>query len=91
ADTLENLAGIVRTRRDIRAKSKALTAEGRLASKMIAAVPFSIMGFLYLVNRSYLEVLTSTHAGHKILELAVGLLSVGLWLIRKISNLDTSR
>jgi tight adherence protein B len=90
-DTLENLAGIVRTRRDIRAKSKALTAEGRLASKMIAAVPFSIMGFLYLVNRSYLELLTSTHAGHKILELAAVLLTVGLWMIRKISNLDTSR
>ncbi|HWX12238.1 MAG TPA: type II secretion system F family protein [Trinickia sp.] len=90
-DTLENLAGIVRMRRDIRAKSKALTAEGRLASKMIAAVPFSIMGFLYLVNRSYLEVLTSTHAGHKILELAAVLLTVGLWMIRKISNLDTSR
>jgi tight adherence protein B len=90
-DTLENLAGIVRMRRDIRAKSKALTAEGRLASKMIAAVPFSIMGFLYLVNRPYLSVLTRTHAGHKILVLAAVLLTVGLWMIRKISNLDTSR
>jgi tight adherence protein B len=90
-DTLENLAGIVRMRRDIRAKSKALTAEGRLASKMIAAVPFSIMGFLYLVNRPYLTVLTGTHAGHKILVVAAVLLTVGLWMIRKISNLDTSR
>ena len=90
-DTLENLAGIVRTRRDIRAKSKALTAEGRLASKMIASVPFAIMGFLYLMNRPYLEVLTRTHAGHKILVLAAGLMTVGLWMIRKIANLDTSR
>ena len=90
-DTLENLAGIVRTRRDIRAKSKALTAEGRLASKMIAAVPLVIMGFLYLSNRPYLEVLTKTHAGHKILVLAAVLMTVGLWMIRKIANLDTSR
>jgi len=90
-ETLENLAGIVRTRRDVRAKSKALTAEGRIASKMIAAVPFTLMAFLYLVNRPYLQVLTQTHAGHKILWLAAGLLSVGLWMINKISNLDTSR
>jgi tight adherence protein B len=90
-DTLENLAGIVRTRRDIRAKSKALTAEGRLASKMIAAVPFAIMGFLYVVNRPYLQVLSGTRAGHKILVLSAVLMTVGLWMIRKISNLDTSR
>ncbi|CAE6763069.1 type II secretion system F family protein [Paraburkholderia haematera] len=90
-DTLENLSAIVRSRRDIRAKSKALTAEGRLASKMIAAVPFTLMAFLYIVNRPYLETLTHTHAGHKILTLAAVLLTIGLWMINKISNLDTSR
>ncbi|MCX4152073.1 type II secretion system F family protein [Paraburkholderia madseniana] len=90
-DTLENLAGIVRMRRDIRAKSKALTAEGRLASKMIAAVPFALMGFIYIANRPYLDTLTHTRAGHKILALAAVLLTIGLWSINKISNLDTSR
>ncbi|HTI18948.1 MAG TPA: type II secretion system F family protein [Trinickia sp.] len=90
-DTLENLATIVRTRRDIRAKSKALTAEGRLASKMIASVPFAIMGFMYVSNRPYLQVLTTTHAGHKVLVVAAVLMVVGLLMIRKISNLDTSR
>jgi tight adherence protein B len=90
-DTLENLSGIVRMRRDIRAKSKALTAEGRLASKMIASVPFALMGFIYTVNRPYLDALTHTRAGHKILTLCAVLLTVGLWLINKISNLDTSR
>lgn len=90
-DTLENLASIVRTRRDIRAKSKALTAEGRLASKMIAAVPFVMFAFMFLVDRAYVELLTNTRAGHKILVTAAALMTVGLWMIRKISNLDTSR
>jgi Flp pilus assembly protein TadB len=91
AETLENLAGIVRTRRDIRAKTKALTAEGRIASKIISGVPFFIMGFLYLVNRPYVSLLFNTRAGHKMLVLAAVLLTIGLSLIRKISNLDTSR
>ncbi len=90
-DTLESLAAIVRSRRDIRAKSKALTAEGKLASKMIAAVPFAIMGMFYVTNRPYLQTLTNTHAGHMILAVAAGLMTVGLWLISKIANLDTSR
>lgn len=91
AETLENLAGIVRTRRDIRAKTKALTAEGRISSKIISGVPFFIMGFLSIVNRPYVALLFNTRAGHKMLVLAAVLLTVGLFMIRKISNLDTSR
>jgi Flp pilus assembly protein TadB len=90
-DTLENLSGIVRARREIRAKAKALTAEGRLASKIIAAVPFALMAFIYVVNRPYLDTLTQTPAGHKILAASAVLLTIGLWLINKISNLNTTR
>ncbi|RXZ36346.1 pilus assembly protein [Oxalobacteraceae bacterium CAVE-383] len=91
AETLENLAGIIRSRRDIRLKTKALTAEGRLSTNIISAVPFAITGMLYLVNRPYIEVLFNTRAGHKILTLAAVLLTIGLWMVRKMSQLDTSR
>jgi len=90
-DTLENLSGIVRMRREIRAKARALTAEGRIASKMIATVPFLLMAFLYFFDRPYLERLTLTPVGHKILAVAAVLLVVGLWSINRISNLDTAR
>lgn len=91
AETLENLAGIVRTRRDIRAKTKALTAEGRITSAIIATVPFVIAGLLSIVNRPYIALLFNTRAGHKMLVLSAVLMTVGLLMIRKISNLDTSR
>jgi len=90
-DTLENLATIVRMRREIRAKSRALTAEGRIAAKMIASIPFAMIGVLYFFNRPYITTLTSTPAGHKILAVAAVMLVVGLTLINKISNLDTAR
>lgn len=90
-ETLENLSGIIRARRDIRMKTRALTAEGRIASKIIAAVPFAIAAFLFVVNRPYIELLFHTRAGHKMLILAVVLLTIGLAMIRKIANLDTSR
>ncbi|MEZ0603889.1 type II secretion system F family protein [Paraburkholderia sp. IW21] len=90
-ETLENLSTIIRTRRDIRLKTRALTAEGRIASKIISAVPFVITGFLYVVNRPYVDLLFHTRAGHKMLTLATVLLVVGLSMIQKISRLDTSR
>jgi Flp pilus assembly protein TadB len=91
AETLENLAAIIRSRRDIRLKTKALTAEGRLATNIISAVPFAVTGMLYVVNRPYVELLFDTRAGHKIVTLAAVLLTVGLWMVRKMSKLDTSR
>jgi tight adherence protein B len=91
AETLENLAGIIRSRRDIRLKTKALTAEGRLATNIISVVPFGVAGMLYIVNRPYIELLFNTRAGHKIMTLAAVLLTIGLWMVRKMSNLDTSR
>jgi Flp pilus assembly protein TadB len=90
-ETLENLSGIIRSRRDIRLKTSALTAEGRIASKIIAAVPFFIIGALYVVNRPYVDLLFHTRAGNKMLTLAVVLLAAGLSMIQKLSKLDTSR
>jgi tight adherence protein B len=90
-ETLENLSGIIRSRRDIRLKTSALTAEGRIASKIIAAVPFLITGLLYVINRPYVDLLFHTRAGHKMLTLAVVLLVAGLSMIQKISKLETSR
>jgi tight adherence protein B len=90
-ETLENLAGIIRARRDIRLKILALTGEGRIASKMIMAVPFFIIGFLFLVNRDYLDVLFFTPSGQRLLWISGSLMIVGTLWINKIANLDTSR
>lgn len=90
-ETLEALAEIIRTRRDIRLKSRALTAEGRITTKVIAAVPFTVAGFLFLVNRPYIALLFTTGAGHKMLTVAAILLAIGLFTIQRLSKLDTSR
>ncbi|WP_269510704.1 type II secretion system F family protein [Burkholderia sp. IMCC1007] len=90
-ETLDELSGIIRTRRDIRLKTRALTAEGRITTNIISAVPFVMIGALYLVNRSYVMLLFDTHVGHVMLTIAAVLLTIGLLVIRKISKLDTAR
>ncbi|SAK61710.1 type II secretion system protein [Caballeronia temeraria] len=90
-ETLENLAGIVRRRREIRQKTKALTGEARITTKILAAVPFFILGSMFLLNRSYLMVLFNTSAGQKVLTCAGISLAMGLGIVHKMSKLDTAR
>ncbi|HEY2022318.1 type II secretion system F family protein [Paraburkholderia sp.] len=90
-ETLEGLAGIVRTRREIRQKTKALTSEARITTKIMAAIPAVIMLAMYALNRSYLYVLFDTQPGHKLLTFAAITLVFGLLVIGKMSRMDTSR
>ncbi|WP_321799133.1 type II secretion system F family protein [Caballeronia sp. J97] len=90
-ETLENLAGIVRRRREIRQKTKALTGEARITTKILAAVPFFILGSMFLLNRAYLMVLFQTSAGQKVLTCAAISLAMGLGVVHKMSKLDTAR
>ena len=90
-ETLDELSSIIRTRRDIRLKTRALTAEGRITTKIISAVPFVMIGALFVVNRTYVMLLFDTHAGRVMLTIAAVLLTIGLLTIHKISKLDTAR
>ncbi|MGN7979616.1 type II secretion system F family protein [Burkholderia sp. 22313] len=90
-ETLDELSSIIRSRRDIRLKTRALTAEGRITTKIISAVPFVMIGALFLVNRSYVMLLFDTHAGHVMLTIAAVLLTIGLLTINRMSKLDTAR
>jgi len=90
-ETLENLAGIVRTRREIRQKTRALTAESRITTKILAAVPVVVLGLLWQVNRAYVSLLFDTAAGRHLLAFSVVSISLGLVFINRMANLDTSR
>jgi len=88
AETLENLSGIIRARRDLRLKTKALTAEGRLAGSILAALPFVITAVMLSTNPDYINVLFETETGQKMLWVAVVMLVIGILSIRKISKME---
>lgn len=86
-EALENLSSIIRARRDLALKARALTAEGRLSGIVIAIIPFVILGMLYFLNRDYVMVLFTTETGRMLLWIAAGMLTIGLLAIRHITNL----
>ncbi|SOE94089.1 Flp pilus assembly protein TadB [Burkholderia sp. D7] len=90
-ETLENLAGIVRTRREIRQKTRALTGEARITTKILTVIPVVVMVVMSLTDKNYLVMLLGTPAGQKLLTYAVISVVIGVFIITRMSKLDTSR
>src|SRR5206468_4439050 len=57
AEVLKNISGMVRARIRLQQHVKAITAEGRMVGGILLALPFVFFFLLYVVNRSYAEVL----------------------------------
>jgi tight adherence protein B len=74
AETLENLADILRRRRQMLLKIKALSSEARASAMIIGALPFIMFGILFTMNPDYAGQLFTDPRGQVML--ACGLLSI---------------
>ncbi|PWC17693.1 type II secretion system F family protein [Brenneria corticis] len=87
-EALDNLSAIIRARRDLRLKTKAMTAEGRLSGMILALLPFFISGALFVLNPGYIGVLFDTPGGQMLLWIAGVMLALGVASIRKIARME---
>lgn len=81
AETLGSLASVLRKRKEMRQKVRALTAEPRLSGKIIAALPVAICGFLAVFNPGYMSLLLDDPEIQPLLVSAVVMVSIGLVII----------
>ena len=82
AETLENLADVVRKRVALRARGYALAAEARTTANVLVSLPFVTGGILAFIAPAYLSVLFTTGKGKMMLGVAVILLGVGMATMR---------
>jgi tight adherence protein B len=88
AEVLTNLSSIIRKRRQLRLKIRALTSEGRATSYVLGGLPVVEFIGLYLVTPAYLEPLFNTFQGNVMLGIAVGLIALAIWIVRAMVNID---
>ena len=79
AETLENLDSILRRRRQMKLKVKAMSSEARASAAIIGSLPFVMFGLLFVIGRSYVGTLLTTSTGHMLL--AVGGVSMLLGFV----------
>jgi tight adherence protein B len=88
AEVLEGVSKTIRERETLRRQVKVLSAEGRISSYVLTALPIVLGVYLTFVNPDYLRVLTSTRAGLILLSAAGGLMVVGYLWMQKIVRLE---
>jgi tight adherence protein B len=84
AETLSNLSGIIRQRKALRMKARALTAEAKASAAIIATTPFVAGVGLFLINRDLTSVLFTDPRGRFLLGVAVASLLTGLAVMRAL-------
>jgi tight adherence protein B len=87
AEILETIAHTIRERMRIRREVSTLTAQERMSSYVVGALPIVAFGFLTFINPSYLDILFGTDMGRMLLAAAVGLEIIGFFIIRKIIDI----
>ncbi|GAA4250233.1 type II secretion system [Azospirillum formosense] len=77
-EPLENLADMIRQRRRVQMRTRALTSEARSSAAVLAALPFLAGGGMAMLNPDYAMRLIDEPSGQTMLAVAGGLLLVGV-------------
>ncbi len=88
AETLDNLDNILRRRRQMRLKVKALSSEARASAMIIGSLPFIMMVVLSVADSGYLSVLFTDHLGNMLLGGGVGAISMGAFVMWKMVRFE---
>jgi tight adherence protein B len=78
AETLVNLSTLIRQRRTLRLKARALTAESKASATLISIMPFVAGAGLYLVKPDMMSLLFVDHRGRFMLGVAIVSLLLGI-------------
>jgi tight adherence protein B len=88
AETLENFEDMLRKREQIRLKVKAMSSEATASAMIIGALPFVMMGLLYLVSHDYVITLFTSHTGHMLLAGGATSLTIGSVVMSRMVKFD---
>ena len=86
AETLSNLSGVLRARKAMKDKVKAMSAEARTTAMIIGSLPFAMGLLLYITSPKYLMVLFSSSGGHVSMVAGVISMITGSAIMAKMIN-----
>jgi tight adherence protein B len=81
AETLGNLSGIIRRRREIRLKARALTSEAKASAAVLGLLPPVVGGLMFFINRDMMLPLFSDPRGRFMLGISFLSLLMGIGMM----------
>jgi tight adherence protein B len=86
SESLGNLSSVLRARKLMKEKVKALSAEAKASAMIIGALPIIVMAMVYFTRPAYIGVLFSDPMGHLILLGAATMMSLGIFIMHRMVN-----
>lgn len=83
-ETLENLSDILRRRRQMKLKVRAMSSEARASAYIIGSLPFLMFAILYLLNPEYAMTLFIDPRGKFLLGAGLGSMGLGVLVMMKM-------
>jgi tight adherence protein B len=89
SEALGNLAFVLRDRKRLEGKIKAMSSEAKASAMIIGSLPPVVMGIVYLTTPAYIALLFTERMGNLML-LGCGVwMSLGIFVMRKMINFKT--
>ena len=88
AETLANLSDILRRRRQIKLKIKAMSSEARASAYILGSLPFIMFGIIYLLNPGYETELFTDPRGRVLLIGGLTTMGMGIAVMRKMVRFE---
>jgi tight adherence protein B len=88
AELLDKLAQLIRERFKLRARIRAVSAQGLMSGRILSAIPAGVGLMMFVVNPQYARFFVVDPVGHQLLAAGLGLQVVGYLIIRKIVHFE---
>jgi tight adherence protein B len=88
AETLENLSEILRKRRQMKLKIKAMSSEARASAMILGSLPFLMFAIMFVINSGYVMTLFSDPRGLAMVGFAFACLAVGVGVMWKMVRFE---
>jgi len=88
AEALSNLSGVLRSRKMMEAKIKAMSAEAKASGGIIGSLPVIVGVLVYLTTPDYISILFTDPTGNLILAGAAVWMSMGIFIMKQMINFD---
>jgi tight adherence protein B len=88
AEALSNLSKVLRERKKMKAKIKAVSSEAKASAGIIGSLPVIVAALIYLTSPDYISLLFTTSTGHLALAASGIWMCIGIFVMRKMINFN---
>jgi tight adherence protein B len=88
SEALGNLSRVLRDRKQMKAKIKAMSMEAKASAAIIGSLPIAVMILVYISSPTYIELLWTHQMGRLMLAASAMWMGCGIFVMKKMINFD---